>query len=352
MFAFAFFPARVGAEATSALVVNAESQEQVARLLQTVIQDYWNGGENKTDAATNSTGLNTNVEAAFRQASKLMPDRLDLRFGIASSLLLQALQTNGPLLRLKVNEALQVYQQIYALDTNSFEAQLLYAAYARAIGETNAADGVLSRLSALFPQRTHEYVERFDRIDRVLKMVPNEKPSRDMPKDQHHAIVVLGAGLETNGVIKAKLESRLQQCRKLSRIYPKAPIVLTGGAQKGGVTEAYAMSRWCIQKGISRDRLTLEDKAKDTVENAVFSSTILQRLGVTHVTLVTSSSHMHRGLTDLQEACLQRGLNLQYENLAATAKGDVALDPLQERVGVYRDLLRASGLWAFPGLQR
>ena len=335
--------------AARAAVLDAESQKQVTQLLQTVIQNYWNGGDDKSTA---KAGSSTNVEAAFRQATTIMPDRLDLRFGLASSLLSQAIQTNGQRLEMKVREALSVYHDIETLDTNGFEALILFAAYARAIGETNASAAAISRLMPLHPQRTREYIQKFSRIEQILQLTPEEKPRKTMPKDKNHAIVVLGAGLETNGMMKVKLVARLGQCLKLARIYPRAPIILTGGNQKGGVTEAYAMGLWCLQKGISRKRLFIEDRAKDTVENALFSSVILQRLGVIHVTLVTSANHIHRGLADLQEACSQRGLNLQYEPLAARAKGDIALDKEQERVGIYRDVMRTSGLWAFPGLQR
>jgi uncharacterized SAM-binding protein YcdF (DUF218 family) len=152
--------------------------------------------------------------------------------------------------------------------------------------------------------------------------------------------------------MKVKLASRLKQGLKLARMYRSAPIILTGGNQKGGVTEAYVMSQWFMRRGISRKRLYLEDQAKDTVENALNSSAILQRLGVTHVTVVTSSSHIRRGLADLEEACLQHGLKLEYDNLAAKAKGEPDLDQEQERVGVYRDVMRISGLWSFPGMRR
>jgi uncharacterized SAM-binding protein YcdF (DUF218 family) len=331
--------------------VDVQTQEKVAQLLQKVIQDYWNG-DAKDAAETNRAGSSTKVEAAFRQASKLMPERVDLRFGIASALMSQAVQTNGVELRLKVNQALRVYQHISALDTNEFEAPILYAAYTRAIGETNESQGTIKALLAMNPPRTEEYLEKFTRVDRILQTTPNEIPSRTMPKHNHYAIVVLGAGLETNGAIKAKLTSRLQQGLKLARMYRSAPVILTGGNQKSGVTEAYMMSQWFTQKGISRQRLILEDKARDTVENALFSTAILQRLGVTHVTLVTSCSHIRRGLADLEEACFQRGLKLEFDQLGAKAKGDKNLDPQQERLGVYRDLMRTSGLWAFPGLQR
>jgi hypothetical protein len=352
VFTLVFWAGAAFAEEPRAAVIDAESQEKVVQLLQTVIQDYWNGRDSKSSAGTNRAGSNTNVETAFREASKLLPYRLDLRFGIASSLLWQALQTNGQPLIMKVRNALQTYQEIQAMDTNGFEAPILFAAYTRAIGETNTSEATVGRLMAVHPQRTRDYLQTFSLADRILQTTPNAKPRRTMPKDKHHAIVILGAGLETNGTMKAKLASRLEQGLKLARIYPNAPIILTGGNQKCGVTEAYAMSLWLIKKGIPRKRLFLEDQAKDTVGNAVFSSAILQSLGVTHVTLVTSSSHMRRGLADLQEACRRRGLTLEYDNLAAKAKGDADLDTHQERLGIYRDLMRTSGLWAFPGLQR
>jgi hypothetical protein len=331
--------------------IDAEAQEKVVKLLQEVIQNYWNGGSGRTNVA-NHTGIDTNVEAAFRAASALMPERLDLRFGIASALMGQAVQTNGSQLELKVKEAMEVYRQIQVLDTNSFAAPILYAAYTRAVGQTNESTAAIQHLLEVHPQRTREYIEKFRQADRVLDLVPSEKIQRQIPQDTKHAIVILGAGLETNGTIKAKLVSRLSQGLKLARLYAGAPIILTGGNQKDGVTEAYAMSRWLVQHRIPRRRLILEDKAKDTVENAIFSSAILQRLGVSRVTLVTSANHVRRGLVDLQEACLQRGLALEFYPLAARAKTDTNLDPEQERVGVYRDLMRTSGLWAYPGMQR
>jgi vancomycin permeability regulator SanA len=329
------------------------SQEQVARLLQKVIQEYWSDAA-RTTASTNATAVaaETNVEAAFRQASALMPDRLDLRFGIASALLSQAIGTNGAELELKLKGALQVYQEIHALDTNGFDAPILYAAYTRALGQTNASEAALNALMALHPVQTKEYLEKFQCIDRILQIEPNQKLNRTMPRDSRHAIVVLGAGLETNGTIKAKLTARLKQCLKLARTYPSSPIILTGGNQKAGVTEAYIMSQWCAKKGISRKRLILEDKARDTVENALFSAKILQKLGVTHVTVVTSYTHVRRGLADLQEACQLRGLNLEYDNLVAKTKDDSDLDKTQECLSIYRDVMRISGLWAYPGMRR
>jgi len=136
----------------------------------------------------------------------------------------------------------------------------------------------------------------------------------------------------------------------LAKLYPEAPIVVTGGNAKAGVTEAYRMGLWFLNEGISTNRLYIEDQARDTVGNAIRSCAILQNLGVTHVTLVTSASHLHRALADFEEAALDRGLKAKFFHLVAKDRPD--LDQNRERVAIYRDVLRTSGIWAYPGIQR
>ena len=91
--------------------------------------------------------------------------------------------------------------------------------------------------------------------------------------------------------------------------------------------------------------------ARDTVGNALYSAAILQKLKASDVTVVTSLTHMRRGLADLSEACLDRGLNLHFGNLAIATE-EPPLDPKAERIGTYRDVMRISGLWAYPGISR
>jgi hypothetical protein len=346
--ALAFWIRALDADEPGAHALNAESQAAVARLIQNAIGPF-RSAELKMGATNNPSGYYTNVEASFREASRLMPNRLDLRFGIASTLLGQALQTNTQF-DVKIKDALEVYRQIWALDTNGFEAPMLYAAYTRAIGDTNASHATVYRLMNIHPDRTRDYLDRFRRVDALLKTVPNPKPDKTFSTNKDHAIVILGAALETNGIAKIKLVERLKKGLKLARVYPEAPIILTGGNQRAGVTEAYVMARWLRKKGVAPARLYLEDQARDTVGNAIFSAVILQKLGVTQVTVVTSSTHIRRGLIDLQEACLQRGLTLHYSNLAA--KEETALDEKIERLATYRDVMRVSGFWTYPGVLR
>lgn len=328
---------------------SAEAQERVAELIQAVLGPR---GENVlANGSTNSPSITyTNIETNFREASKLMPNRLDLRFGIASALIGQAIQTNTQF-EVKMKEALKIYQEIHAMDPNGFQGALLYAAYSRAIGDTNASTSALNQLVILHPQQTRAYAEKFRRIDEILRITPNENIENMAPAARHDdAIVVLGAALETNGLTKAKLVARLQQGLALAKLYPDAPIIVTGGNAKAGVTEAYRMGVWFMNEGISTNRLHIEDQARDTVGNAIRSCAILQKLGITHVTLVTSGSHLRRALADFQEAALDRGLKVNFSHLVA--KDQMDLDENRERVAIYRDVLRTSGLWSFPRVQR
>lgn len=329
--------------------VDAGAQERVARLIQDALWPSSSTTDGNTNAAARALDRTMAMEASFRAASTLLPDRLDLRFGIASTLLSQAQQTNAPF-DLKILEALDVYREIHGMDPMGFEAPLLLAAYARAVGEVETSDAVLERLRVIHPERTRTYADKFSRIEEILREAPKEEPNLSIPTNACHAIVVLGAGLEAGGVMKPKLIDRLERGWLLAQIYPEAPMIVTGGNARDGVTEAYVMSAWFLDRGLERERLRLEDQARDTVGNAMLSCRILQTLGVTHATVVSSASHIQRALADFEEAATQRGLRIRFATLAAPDRSEV--DWLRARVSIYRDVLRASGLWSFPGMQR
>ena len=115
------------------------------------------------------------------------------------------------------------------------------------------------------------------------------------------------------------------------------------------------MKKWLVEKGIKPERIYIEDQAKDTVGNALYSVKILKELGAKNVTLVTSATHMRRGLAVLKEMAVTEGLELDnitnlvyldYNNL------DEAYQiPQKEKLVIYRDVMRASGIWAYPGIQ-
>ena len=83
---------------------------------------------------------------------------------------------------------------------------------------------------------------------------------------ENYAIVILGYALGENGVMKEPLIGRLEQGLAMYRKNPNAEIIVTGGVPKGGVTEAYLMKKWLVEKGVNPSKVHIEDQAKDTVE--------------------------------------------------------------------------------------
>lgn len=75
-------------------------------------------------------------------------------------------------------------------------------------------------------------------------------------------------------------------------------MILSGG--KGSdekISEAEAMKRYCIDKGIPSKDLIKEDKSKTTLENLKNSKAIInRRSGDKNAVLVTSNYHVYRSL--------------------------------------------------------
>ena len=101
--------------------------------------------------------------------------------------------------------------------------------------------------------------------------------------------------------------------------------------------------------------MLIEFKSKDTVDNALNSVEILKVNNAKNIILITSASHIRRAKTIFEEAISNAGMETTVENfvyldyksieeaMAVTAK---------ERLVIFRDLGRASGIWAYPGIQK
>lgn len=80
----------------------------------------------------------------------------------------------------------------------------------------------------------------------------------------------------------------------------KAPRILaTGGGQPGAKqidAEAVAMAQMLKTLGVPRAAIVLEDKSRNTHENARFSRPLLEKMGARRALLVTSAQHMPRAL--------------------------------------------------------
>ncbi len=124
-------------------------------------------------------------------------------------------------------------------------------------------------------------------------------------------IIVLGGGIDQSiGLARGvttltEAGERLTEAVALARRYPEAKLVFTGGIASltpGGPTEADAARRFFAEMGVPPERLTVEDKSRDTAENARFSKLVVDPKPGERWLLVTSAWHMPRSVGTFRAA--------------------------------------------------
>ncbi|RTL50251.1 MAG: YdcF family protein [Bradyrhizobiaceae bacterium] len=92
---------------------------------------------------------------------------------------------------------------------------------------------------------------------------------------------------------------RMTAAVELARRFPSARIVLTGGNNSlihPVSTEAFAGAQFLESLGVAHDRIVLEDRARTTAENAIFTRDLLKPRPGEYWLLVTSAMHMPRAM--------------------------------------------------------
>lgn len=110
-------------------------------------------------------------------------------------------------------------------------------------------------------------------------------------------LIVLGAAVHGT-VPSLSLRERLDAAFEYLRTHPDTVCVVSGGQGDGElITEAACMSDFLVQKGISPERILLEDKATSTQENLHYSLDVIQAATGTRpqkVGIISSEYHLFR----------------------------------------------------------
>jgi uncharacterized SAM-binding protein YcdF (DUF218 family) len=129
--------------------------------------------------------------------------------------------------------------------------------------------------------------------------------SRDTSRGAPAGIVSLGGAFDTvvaparGEVALNEAAERLTAVAELARRYPDARIVFSGGLGRiiyEGVTEASLAARLFDSFGIASERIALEDRSRDTDENARFTKELLDPKPGERWLLVTSAHHIPRAV--------------------------------------------------------
>ena len=115
------------------------------------------------------------------------------------------------------------------------------------------------------------------------------------PEGETLTVVVLGCRVYNSGPSRM-LVSRVGAAYEYLVSHPDAVCVLSGGqGDDEPMTEAQAMSDMLTARGVSPERLILEDESRSTKENLRFSMEKIKALGLSEsIALVTSEYHLYR----------------------------------------------------------
>jgi uncharacterized SAM-binding protein YcdF (DUF218 family) len=128
--------------------------------------------------------------------------------------------------------------------------------------------------------------------------------STDTVTYEEDALIVLGAAIHGERV-SLMLRNRLDAAVAYYRQNPDVLIVVSGGqGAQEDISEALAMERYLIERGVRAESILKEDRSTSTKENFAFSKALLdERLGNDYsVAFVTSEFHIFRARGFAREA--------------------------------------------------
>lgn len=109
------------------------------------------------------------------------------------------------------------------------------------------------------------------------------------------AVIVLGAGVKGEQLSRS-LQNRLDAVIDYAEKNPNAVIVVSGGQGSGEtISEALAMERYLLSRGVPAERIRKEELSTSTRENFQFSQTVLNETQEPcRIAFVTSDFHVFR----------------------------------------------------------
>lgn len=117
----------------------------------------------------------------------------------------------------------------------------------------------------------------------------------EKPLDDPKAVIVLGCQVRGE-TPSSMLAYRLIAAEEVMNAHPNTVCVVSGGQGSGeDISEAEAMHRFLVDRGIDESRIIKEDKSVSTRENFRFSVALLAERGITDgVVVVTNDFHQFR----------------------------------------------------------
>ena len=192
-------------------------------------------------------------------------------------------------------------------------------------------------------------------------------PPADLPPPE--GIIVLGGAIDDMASAARRQTvfdeggERLTEAVILAKRYPQARIVYTGGSASltgGTSTEALQARNFMVAMGVAPERVTIEDKSRNTDENARFTAAIVHPQPSQRWIIVTSAFHMPRAMGVFEKAGFHPiAYPVAFRTLGGEGDPRVVLDPaknLQTLQLALHEWIGLAAYWAsgridhlFPG---
>ena len=121
-------------------------------------------------------------------------------------------------------------------------------------------------------------------------------------------VIIHGAGLLDGNRVSKLLQDRLDKAIEVYRADPTPPRLIPSGGKGSdeSISEAEAMTRYLLSRGIPEEDILPEDQSTTTLENLQFSKKILDSYeGRKYTALVSSNYHVYRALRYCREIGLK-----------------------------------------------
>jgi uncharacterized SAM-binding protein YcdF (DUF218 family) len=143
---------------------------------------------------------------------------------------------------------------------------------------------------------------------------PLEGPFEHAPPPlQADVILVLGGALDLAKTEPGRLEytqasDRFMYAVKLAQRFPQATVIFAGGTTSfidKAKTEASLLQAEAVAFGVPAGRIRVDDRSRNTHENALEARRILSEVGGRQVVVLTSAFHMRRSLGCLRQVGIE-----------------------------------------------
>jgi uncharacterized SAM-binding protein YcdF (DUF218 family) len=154
------------------------------------------------------------------------------------------------------------------------------------------------------------------------------------------AVIILGAGIRGEEPGRA-LTFRLNRALEYHMINPDAIFVVSGGqGPQEAISEALAMERYLIGKGIPAEQIIREELSTSTYENFLFSRVILEEKFPEGFSAAFATNYFH----------VYRAERIaEYAGLSASHMG-AGISWYSVPVNYLREMMAVLQLWIFPSL--